>query len=537
MSGRLFLSLDLGTTAVKVALWSLEVGRPGRASASPAPASRQRRHPRAHAEARLLALSVQELSLLHPAPEQLEIDAQTVWEAVVGGTAQVLAQAPSSDRGRAGGKRGQGRSLPDVAGIGLSSQAQTFVLLDDADKPVRRAVMWLDARAAKEAEEFRQEFSAEDSLRHLGRPGVDAIASAPKLRWLRKHEPRTLARARTLLLLPDYVLYRLTGERVTDPVTAGSTGLCHSLRREWWAEAAEFAGVGHLRLPAVKSPGEVAGTLRPQAAGELGLTSGVPCAVGTNDQLTGALGAGNVEAGTVSETTGTALALVLTAPAEGPELPSGVGAGPHPASGRLRYLLAYSKTAGIILRWFRDCFFPGAPYEAIFAKVAEAPIGCDGVTCLPHFSGTATPHFNPEATGAFLGLRLGHTASHLARAIVESLTFDLALNLRLLSEVAGEIGTIRAMGGGARSDLWLQMKADVLGRAVERVTCPEAASLGAAELAMVATGDFGSVAEASLALYRSDRLFTPDRDRGARYAEPLQRYESWYRKLCGKGEG
>jgi xylulokinase len=534
MSGRLFLSLDLGTTAVKVALWSLEVGRRERAPASRAPASRGRRRPHAQAEARLLALSIQELALLHPAPEQVEIDGETVWEAVVRGTAQVLAQAPSSGKARAGGRRG---TTLDLAGIGLSSQAQTFVLLDDAGEPVRPAVMWLDARAAKEAEEFRREFSTEASLRHLGRPEIDAIASAPKLRWLRKHEPRALARARTLLLLPDYVLYRLTGERVTDPVTAASTGLCHSRGRKWWPEAAEFAGVGHLRLPTVRSPGEVAGTLRPQAAGELGLAPGVPCAVGTNDQLTGALGAGNVEVGTVSETTGTALALVLTAPADGPAPPRGVGSGPHPAGDALRYLLAYSKTAGIVLRWFRDCFFPGASYEALFAKVAEAPIGCDGVTCMPHFSGTATPHFNPETTGAFLGLRLGHTASHLARAIVESLTFDLALNLRLLAEVAGDIGTIRAMGGGARSDLWLQMKADVLGRSVERVACPEAASLGAAELAMVATGDFGSVTEASLALYRSDRVFTPDRERGARYALAAARYEALYRTLCGKGEG
>jgi xylulokinase len=534
MSGRLFLSLDLGTTAVKVALWDLHVGRLRRAPAARAPASRGSRHIPGHAEARLLALSIQELPLLHPAPEQVEIDVRTVWEAVVRGTAQVLAEAPTSGKAPADGKRG---TPADLAAIGLSSQAQTFVLLDEAGEPVRPAVMWLDARAGKEAEEFCREFSPEAFLRHLGRPGIDAIASAPKLRWLRKHEPRTLARARTLLLLPDYVLYRLTGERVTDPVTAASTGLCHSLRRKWWAEAAEFAGVAHLRLPAVESPGEVAGTLRPQAAGELGLPPDVPCAVGTNDQLTGALGAGNVEVGTVSETTGTALALVLTAPAKGPEPPHGVGAGPHPAGGHLRYLLAYSKTAGIVLRWFRDCFFPGEPYEAIFAKVARAPIGCDGMTCLPHFSGTATPHFNPEATGAFLGLRLSHTASHLARAIVESLTFDLALNLTLLAEATGHVGTIRAMGGGARSDLWLQMKADVLGRPVERVACPEAASLGAAELAMVATGDFGSVAEASLALYRSDRLFTPDHERSARYAEPLQRYETWCGKLCGKGEG
>jgi len=501
MSQPLYLAIDLGTTAVKVALFA--------------------------ADARLLALSVQELQLQHPTPEQVEIDARAVWSAIVEGSRHVMSQVTPPAGGPDGG----------VAGIGLSSQAQTFVLLDDAGEPVRPAVMWIDTRAGKEAEEFRHRFTPEECLEHLGRPTIDAIASGPKLRWLSKHEGETLSRSRTLLLLPDYVLYRLTGERVTDPVTASSTGFYHCGRAEWWLEAVEFAGAGHLRLSTVKSPGERAGALQAGAAGELGLPADILCAVGSNDQLTGALGAGNVEPGTVSETTGTALALIMTAPAEGSPVGESVPGGPHPAGDHLRYLLAYSKTAGIVLKWFRDQFCPTKDYDEIFEMVAGVPIGSDGVTCLPHFSGTATPHFDPEATGAFTGLRLSHTPAHLARAIVESLTFDLLLNLRLLKEEAGPVKTIRAMGGGARSDLWLQMKADVLALPVERVACPEAASLGAAELAMVAAGEFGSVAEASLALYRTDRTFEPDVRRGAQYAEPLRRYEELYETLYGEGKG
>ncbi len=498
MSCPCYLSIDLGTTAVKVALF--------------------------RADGQLLALSVGELQLSHPAPEQVEVDARVIWAAVVEGTHQVLAQAA----------RGETPGPAAVAGIGISSQAQTFVLLDEAGEPVRPAVMWLDTRAGKEADEFAHRFSSEEHIENLGRQVIGAIASAPKLRWLSKRETDTLARARTLLLLPDYALYRLTGELVTDPVTASSTGFYHPFRRRWWPEAIEFAGSGHLKLPEVKGPGQCAGTLGAQAAGELGLSEGVLCAVGSNDQLTGALGAGNVEVGTVSETTGTALALILTAsgPAGGPsDDTQPEGSGPHPAGGGLRYVLAYSKTAGIVLKWFRDQFSPGESYSRLFTEIARVPIGSDGVTCLPHFSGTATPHFNPEATGAFVGLRLSHTPAHLARAIVESLTFDLRLNVRYLEGSAGPVKTIRAMGGGARSDLWVQMKADVLGLPVERVACPEAASLGAAELAMVAAGEFGSVAEASLALYRADRTFEPDPERGAEYAEPLRRYEELYRTL------
>ena len=474
------------------------------------------------ADGQLLALSIQELQLLHPAPEQVEIEAEVVWAAVVKGTTQVLAQAPG------GG--------PAIAGIGMSSQAQTFVLLDGAGEPVRPAVMWIDTRAGKEAEEFRHKFKPEECLPHIGKPAIDAIASAPKLRWLAKHDEETLARARTLLLLPDYVLYRLTGQRVTDPVTAGSTGFFHPRRHEWWDDAVQFAGAGHLQLPTVKRPGELAGHLQAEAAHELGLPGGILCAVGTNDQLTGALGAGNVQEGTVSEATGTALALVMTAAAGDERERARVPGGPHPAGDHLRYLLAYSKTAGIVLKWFRDRFWPAKSYDEMFEKISQVPVGSDGVTCLPHFSGTATPHFNPEATGAFAGLRLSHTPAHLARAIVESLTFDLLLNLRLLEKSGGPVTTIRAMGGGARSGLWLQMKADVLGLSVERVACPEAASLGAAELAMVAAGEFASVAEASLALYRGDRTFEPDARRSAEYVEPLRRYEHLYRTLYGEGK-
>jgi xylulokinase len=496
MSGPRFLSIDLGTTAVKVALFEADGG--------------------------LLALSVQELQLQHPTPEQTEIDARVIWHAVVAGARDVLARVP-----------GSGSSL---AGVGISSQAQTFVLLDEAGEPVRPAVMWIDARAGEESEEFARKFSRDECLLRLGRPSVTAVASAPKLRWLSKHEPETLSRAHDLLLLPDYLLWRLTGERVTDPVTAGSTGFYHTLRAEWWLDAIEFAGAGHLRLPELRRPGECAGTLLGEAARETGLPQEVPCAVGTNDQLTGALGAGNVEPGTVSETTGTALALVMTARADPKaEKDAAVAGGPHPAGDDLRYVLAYSKTAGIVLKWFRDQFCPTEDYDKLFEMVAGVPIGSDGVTCLPHFSGTATPHFKPDATGAFTGLRLSHTPAHLARAIVESLTFDLLLNVRFLEEAVGSVTTIRAMGGGARSSLWLQMKADVLGLPVERVACSEAASLGAAELAMAAVGEFASVAEASRALYRSDRTFEPDADRGAQYARPLKRYEALYETLYGEG--
>ncbi|MDK1031452.1 MAG: FGGY family carbohydrate kinase, partial [Planctomycetia bacterium] len=413
-----------------------------------------------------------------------------------------------------------------VKAIGLSSQAQTFVVLGADERPLRPAISWLDIRATKEAEELSE------ASKRLGRGEVDIMTSGPKLLWLRRNEPDVMARTRRVLHLPDYFIFRLTGRGASDPVTAGTTAMHDSRTDRWVEELLEVCGLRPEMMAEVMLPGEPAGNLTPAAAEMLGLSKDVIVAVGSNDQLTGAIGAGNVIPGYASVAMGTALAMIITTETD-EGLPKGVWSWPHAARG-LTALLIFAKTAGIVLRWFRDTFAPGLSYEELFEEVAAVPIGAEGVSCLPHFTGTATPTYNPMVRGAFSGLTLSHGRGHLARAIVEALSFTVGENLDLVAPMVGRMSSLRMIGGGARSDIWLQMIADATGVPTERPVTREAACLGGAELGMVAAGRFKSVKEASLAIYQAEKRFEPDASLKGRYDEAFERYRALYESLYGE---
>ncbi len=475
--GDLFIGVDLGTTGVKVGLF----------------------------DAAGSAADVWSREFRMDAPQAgfAEFDANAYMDLAMAGIREVLEKS--------------GVRSDSVKGIGLSSQAQTFTVLDEANRPVRPAISWIDTRAEKEAEEL----------------SINAVASGPKLLWLRRHEPHAMARARRLMLMPDYLIYRLTGEHVTDPVTAGSTGMYDHTSGQWAPELLEAVGLDADSVPAVRETGSVAGTLTKAAAGKLGLSTDAIVAVGTNDQCTGALGAGNAEPGIASIAMGTALAIfVTTKPRE--HLPDGLRCSHHPVPG-LVGLMAFAKTSGIVIRWFREKLAPDLDYDGLFAEAAAVPVGAEGVSALPHFSGTGTPTYDASVRGAFSGLSLAHGRAHMFRALVESLTFTIRENLELLTNAAGELQPPRMIGGGAQSDVWLQMIADATGRAIERPAVREAACLGAAELAMAAAGQFASVAEASLSLYRMERRFEPDTTARDAWDEAFERYQKLYEALYGEG--
>jgi xylulokinase len=260
---------------------------------------------------------------------------------------------------------------------------------------------------------------------------------------------------------------------------------------------------------------------------------------GTNDQYAGALGAGNCRPGILTETTGTCLALV-TLFENTPDLPqkSGVLETPGLMTGRFPiegygFALAYAKTAGLVVDWFRRQFAEGHSLAQLEALAAASPIGSRGVTVLPHFDGMVSPHPNAASRGAFLNLTLGHTLGDMYRAVLESIAFSLRENVELMQHSGLTIEAVRAIGGGARSDLWLQIKADVTGVPIERPAITEAATLGAAMLAAVGAGEFGTVAECSATFYHAGRVFSPDAARQAQYERPYRAYRELYRKLYG----
>jgi xylulokinase len=472
-----YLSFDIGTTALKTALID--------------------------DDGAVLALAEVEYSPKAPQPGWMEEAPETYWDAAVAGTRAVLAESDASGE--------------SVAAIGLSSQGESFVAIDEAGEPLTPVIVWLDGRARDVAERWEREWLTAARFREItGYPWIAHELTAFKIGWLAEHQPEAHVAAK-FLCLPDYLIYRMTGEFATDFNIAQMGGLLDVGSGEWSQEILKAAGISEGQLPSIHTPGTPVGTLTEDAAEALQISPGVPVCTGCNDQLAGAIGAGNVRPGVVSETTGTALAVVATTDEriEGGDF----FVGRHAAEGAW-YAMPYASVSAIVLTWFRD-LCGAADWDELLRGVEQVPPGCGGLTVLPHFSGTPD---DPDARGAILGLTLGHGRAEIARSIMESCACLLRELLQPVVESGLSVESIRSLGGAARSDLWLQIKADMLRTPVERPACPEAASLGAAMLAAMGVGQFETLADAADAWYRPAQRFEPNDDLAEAYDTVFERY-------------
>lgn len=484
----MYLTFDIGTTSLKTALIS-DSGL-------------------------LLAVHVEEYTPMSPRSDWTEMRPDDYWNAAVKGTRSVMSSLNTDPS--------------EISAIGFSSQGQTFIPIDERGNPLYNAIVWVDNRAQPIADEWEASWlTREEYKRITGFPNMPAALTIFKLGWLSKNRPE-LMKAYKFLCLPDYMIYSLTGETVTDHNIALMGGAYDINTSDWSAPLLDAAGVKYDQMPTLLNQGSIAGTLLPGPASELGIYPGIPVCVGANDQQAGAVGAGNVRPGIVTETTGTALAVVATTPTLLEEY--GLCVGAHAVPGRY-YALAFTITSAIVLKWFRDMCTAGMSYEEFLSGVENIQPGCGGLAVLPHFAGTGTPDFNPNERGAFIGLTLNHTRSHIARAIMESCACMLRECLEPIIKTGLELKSVRSLGGAARSDVWLQMKADMLGIPVERPACSDAASLGAAVLAAVGTGEYESIEEASDAWYRTEQVFEPDASAYSAYQEVFDRYTDLRKRL------
>jgi xylulokinase len=494
----MYLTFDVGTTSVKAALFDRQ-GRPR-------------------------AKSIQNYSLATPRADWVEADPDAYWAAVRAGFRECL-RAPGVDP-------------REVHGICGSSQGETIVLLDASDRPVRPAMVWLDNRARGEAEELKSRIGSEEFYRTTGCTDIEPTWSVLKVLWVKRHEPEKLARTAKILLLEDYIVYRLTGRFCSTPTLLHSSGFLDIHARRYWDKTAGYAGVEGL-LPEIVEAGTVVGPLKPELAGELGLSRGTVVVKGAMDQTLGAIGAGNLASGIVTETTGTAMAIGVTADSVEPILANHLPYQPHALPGKY-LILPYAQTSAILYKWFRDQFGqeelrqagdPEMAYEALNRLAAGVPAGCDGLVLLPFFAGAYTPENDMYARGVWYGLTLKHGKAHFARAIQEAVGFMLRRILALIQEAGIPIREIRSMGGAARSDLWLQIKADICALPMVRMQEEETAGLGCALLAAVALGDFPSVQEAARSMVRLGRRFDPQAGNRQVYDRRFELYEELYRTL------
>ncbi len=406
-----------------------------------------------------------------------------------------------------------------VRAMAISSQGQTFVALDEQDRPLYPAIMWYDSRGVAQAAELERRFAAHAA----GLPPVAAIATAAKIQWLKENFPERLHRARRYLLLPDYFSYRLAGRAVTDDNTAASTGLYLEQTGDFSAPALSVCGITRGQMADVALPGRLIGAILPERAAEWGLTPATLLVVGTNDQYAGALGAGNCRPGIVTVTFGTCLALLTLVRGRTGPLPPGLFDGNFPLPG-LRFRLAFAKTAGVLLDWFRRELGGNLTFDALNAAAQAVPPGSRGLTVCPHFDGRISPSPDNSMRGAVLHLTLQHTRADVYRAVLEALAFCLRENLEMLRRNGISPETVRAIGGGAGNDFWLQMQADITGLPIERPAATEAATLGAAMLAMAGADAGPPLAQLSADLYRPGRIFHPASAPAAAYQSAYERY-------------
>ncbi|MCL5256872.1 MAG: FGGY family carbohydrate kinase [Chloroflexi bacterium] len=423
--------------------------------------------------------------------------------------------------------RGSGARIRSMA---ISSQGETFVSLDRQGNPLHPAIMWYDSRAVQQWQYLQEaigRYSGEEAL-----PVIEQVCSAPKILWLHHNRPDVAQLVDRHLLLPDYLAYRLTGSAITDPQMARTSGFYAEDSPGYSEPVLAMVGAQARQLAGIQPAGSPIGRLLPEVAVEWGLSPETLLVTGTNDQFSGALGAGLSRPGALFESSGTCLALLALTERLASGLPSGLLGGRFPVT-KYQYGLAYAKTGGLLLDWFRENFAGTKTNAELDAIASTAPLGAGGLIVLPHLDGIMTPKPKPDARGFFCSLSLSSTLADVYRALLESLSFALREYAELLKRHGFQAQVLRCTGGGAKSDFWSQMKADVTGLVAERPAVAEAATLGAAMLAAFGSGEFASLEEAVAAFYHCGSIFSPDPDRHERYESPYLSYLGFANKLYG----
>jgi xylulokinase len=486
----LVLGLDVSTTATKAVLMDADGG--------------------------VAAVATSEYPYETPRPLWSEQDPELWWSATIAAVRSALGAA--------------GMNGDAVEAVGLTGQMHGLVALDSADRVLRPAILWNDQRTGAECDQIRELVGRERLIRITGNDALPGF-TAPKLLWIRNHEPDVWAALAHVVLPKDLVRLRLTGDHAVDRADGAGTILFELAARDWSGEIIDALGIDRAWLPETFEGPEVTGALTGAAAEATGLRPGTPVVAGGGDQAAAAVGVGSVGTGISSLSLGTSG--VVFATTDGPTVePQGrLHAFCHSVPGRW-HLMGVMLSAAGSLRWYRDALAPGVAFDELVSEAAGVPPGSGGLLFLPYLTGERTPHPDPLARGAFVGLTVNHGRPDLTRAVLEGVAFGLRDSLELMRAVGlAPSSEIRATGGGVKSALWRQILADVLGSRIVTTATAEGAAQGAAILAAVGAGWFGSVQDACAAIVRTSGAIDPSDDAG-RYAASYARYRELYPALA-----
>jgi xylulokinase len=486
----LFLGIDISTTGAKALL----INRQGE----------------------VLSSATTRLSLSTPRPLWSEQEPEDWWQAVAASVRQALLQADVSGEA--------------VSAVGLTGQMHGLVLLDKQKQVLRPAILWNDQRCADECDEIRRLVGRKRLIQLTGNDALTGF-TAPKIVWVKNHEPEIFARARHVLLPKDFIRLKLTGSLAMDKADGSGTILFDLKSRSWSPEILDAVGIPSEWMPPTFEGQEVTGQVDSHAAEATGLRAGTPVVAGGGDQAAQAVGVGAVRPGIVALTLGTSGVVFATTESCLIEPEGRLHAFCHALPNRW-HLMGVMLSAAGSLQWYKDALAPDATFDELMAEAASARAGSEGLIFLPYLSGERTPYPDPLARGAWVGLTLRHTRGYLTRSILEGVAFGLKDCFELIQSAGlGSIEQVRVSGGGAKSALWRQILADVLDAELVTVNTTEGAAYGAAILAGVGFGAWPDVETACSNLIRIGSRVSPDRERGALYGLMHDQYKELYPAL------
>jgi D-xylulose kinase len=473
----------------------------------------------------VLAKAYEEFDSLFPSPSWVEQEAPTWWTSACKTIHRCFTSVPFSPN--------------DVIAVSVTNQRETVVPLDTEGQPLRHAIVWQDRRTIPQCDWIRETISAETIYSITGLI-IDPYFTAPKILWIKEHQPDVFAKTDQFLLVHDFIVHRLTDNTVTDFSNASRTMLFDIESGGWSKKLLNAFEIPSEKLPNPVPSGTKVGEVTSKAAKISSLAEGTPVIAGGGDQQCAALGVGVVREGMIKSTTGTGTFVLAHSDKIRLDPKRRVLCSRHVVQDAF-VVEASMFTTGSVLRWFRDqlgrdeCIVAEEkgvdPYEVLVEEAAQIPAGSEGVVHIPHLVGAGAPYWNPHARGIFAGLALGHTRQHLIRAILEGVSYEIRTNLEVMRELNLPASEVRVTGGAARSEVWMQIQADVLGVPIIRTELEEATALGAAILACKGIGIFKSVTEAVEQMIREKPKLSPNPENSSIYNTGFERYKQLYKAV------
>lgn len=494
------LGADIGTTATKVSLFDLK--------------------------GNTIVSATKEYQLNTPTEMVVEVDIKILWDSFREGIKSILSLSNVEAK--------------DIRTLGISAQGETLIPIAKDGQPLRKAIVWLDNRAQEEAEILRKTFDDETTYKITGQVKLVPTWPASKIFWIKRHEPDTFSRVYKYLLVEDYFLWKMTGAFVSEGSLLCSTCYWNIVTKKWWDEMLTFLDLSSDQLPEIKEPGEKVGNLLASISQEIGLSTDTIISTGALDQACGTIGVGNIQPDMFTENIGAALAICATLKKpifdKRRRIPIHYHAIPD------TYMAHTFTTGGMTLRWFRDHFCETeinianltntSSYSIMDDEARQVVAGSEGLVMLPHLQGAMAPEANPKAKGVFFGFSLRHGKPHFTRAVMEAIACVIRRNIDALEDMHIQVSEIRALGGGARSQVWNQIVADLTKKPlVTTLHDEDAACLGAAMLAGKACELFSSLEQAVREMVLIKERIDPNPKNYAIYDELYKKYIKLYENL------